>query len=866
MQVTRGKTATQKSFTRTPVASGVVLALASPALMAQQDSFAIEEVVVTAQKRSENLQDVPISIQALGGRALEELNLVNFVDYTKMLPSVAMEMNGTAGAGSSFSLVYMRGISTGGDGQATTSVPSVGMYLDELPITTIQGNLDIHMYDIARVEALAGPQGTLYGASSQAGTIRIITNKPELDAFSANVSAQADIVDGDDTGMTVEGYVNVPIGDNAAVRLVGWSRSDAGWVDNQKGSRTFYGVENEATCAAAGVSCDADDIVQVNNGAKDNYNTIDTVGGRASLRVDLGENWTITPQVMFQSAEGKGSWGDDLKDFGASGPNDVLHTLPEYVDDEWTMLGLTIEGSIGNFDVVYSGSYLDREVEGSFDYADYSYWYDAIYTTGYYSDLHFANDGQGPNRPIPNYFVPAYFDMAEVGSRVMSGARYTNDDRYTKNNHELRISTDSEKSIRGMVGVFVQKQFHDFEQHWIVEGISPVMWMDYDDNPNNEAFRDTVYLNSLYRTDRDTAYFGSVDFDIGDRTVLTLGARFFEPEVHVKGFFGFGSNWATGTLSDTPPSWGNLWSGTGELQCDRQQGDPGWTPSFNGQANWKDKPCLNVDKEQKESDSVFRINLSRDIGEDSMVYFTWSEGYRPGGVQRNPDAGEYVSDFLTNYEIGWKTQFFNDRLQFNGAAFHQSWDDIQVSFTGDNAITAVNNGPTAEVDGLEANLVWLPTDRLRISAAVAFYDTRLMDDYCNFDDVGNCEKLLAKKGTALPTTADFKGNIVARYSFPIGNFDAHIQGAIAHNGERLADLDQNVAPIIGDLPAWTTVDVSAGIRAESWGLDLFITNLTDEDAPIYVTAECTLETCGGQLYGVRHRPTTVALRATFDFE
>ena len=318
----------QPSIARTPVAAGVVLALASPALMAQEDTFAIEEVIVTAQKRSQNMQDVPISIQALGGEAIEELNLMNFLDYTKMLPSVAMEYNGATGAGSSFSLIYMRGISTGGDGQATTSLPSVGMYLDELPITTIQGNLDIHMYDIARVEALAGPQGTLYGASSQAGTIRIITNKPELGTFSANLSAQADLVDGDDTGGVLEGYVNIPIGDSAAVRLVGWTRSDAGWVDNHAGSRTFFGVAADPV----------DDIVVENTFAEDNYNTLDTTGARASLRVDLGENWTITPQMMYQKSEGKGNWGDDLSDFGTTGKNAVLHTLPEFTEDEWSML------------------------------------------------------------------------------------------------------------------------------------------------------------------------------------------------------------------------------------------------------------------------------------------------------------------------------------------------------------------------------------------------------------------------------------------------------------------------------------------------------------------------------------------------
>ena len=178
-------------------------------------------------------------------------------------------------------------------------------------------------------------------------------------------------------------------------------------------------------------------------------------------------------------------------------------------------------------------------------------------------------------------------------------------------------------------------------------------------------------------------------------------------------------------------------------------------------------------------------------------------------MQRNPSAGEYVSDFLTNYEFGWKTQWLDNSVQFNGALFHQSWDDIQVSFTGENAITAVNNGPTAEVNGFEGNLIWLPTENLRISAGVAFYDTELKDDYCNFT-AGVCTEVLAPKGTSLPTTADFKGNLIARYTFPIGRFDAHIQGAVAHNGDRLGDLDQSVfeerpwLDPIKKLPAWTT--------------------------------------------------------------
>ena len=143
---------------------------------AQQSSGGLDEVIVTAQKRQESLQDVPISVQALGSAKLDQLQISNFDQYTQFLPSVSF-INARPG----FAQVYFRGVASAGDADAnhSGSLPLVGTYLDEQPITTIQGALDVHLYDVARVEALAGPQGTLYGASSEAGTIKIVTNKPD---------------------------------------------------------------------------------------------------------------------------------------------------------------------------------------------------------------------------------------------------------------------------------------------------------------------------------------------------------------------------------------------------------------------------------------------------------------------------------------------------------------------------------------------------------------------------------------------------------------------------------------------------------------------------------------------------------------
>ena len=133
----------------------------------------------------------------------------------------------------------MRGVASGDDGNHSGSLPSVGVYLDEQPVTTIDGALDIHIYDIARVEALAGPQGTLYGASSEAGTMRIITNKPDPSGFKAGYDLTGNPFARWQGGYIVEGFVNIPLSANAAIRLVGWDEHDGGYIDNVKGTAVF---------------------------------------------------------------------------------------------------------------------------------------------------------------------------------------------------------------------------------------------------------------------------------------------------------------------------------------------------------------------------------------------------------------------------------------------------------------------------------------------------------------------------------------------------------------------------------------------------------------------------------------------------
>ena len=223
-----------------PGTNAVDVTAPPPAVQQAQDGEGVDqtEIVVTATKREENLQNVPIAVTVLGTRRLDQLNISNFEEYTKQLPSVSFQ---TAQPG--FTTVYMRGVATGGDGNHSGSLPSVGTYLDEQPVTTIGGTLDVHIYDIARIESLAGPQGTLFGASSQAGTIRIITNKPEIGVTTGRVDAEINSVAHGGIGGKLDAMINIP----SAIRAI--STTSSGSAPILRPIRRMTSTSTTAACS-----------------------------------------------------------------------------------------------------------------------------------------------------------------------------------------------------------------------------------------------------------------------------------------------------------------------------------------------------------------------------------------------------------------------------------------------------------------------------------------------------------------------------------------------------------------------------------------------------------------------------------------
>jgi outer membrane receptor protein involved in Fe transport len=426
-----------------------------------------------------------------------------------------------------------------------------------------------------------------------------------------------------------------------------------------------------------------------------------------------------------------------------------------------------------------------------------------------------------------------------------------------------------DKPVRGLLGFFWQKQYHDFyEEFGNMPGLADIMTPNYLE-PDSQHFPGLVYLNSMDRTDTDKAVFGQVQFDMTDQLELSLGARFFDAETQVKGFFGYGLGFNPNRLPGSSPNdiqptepgeppggsgtflpEGQSWSRNGEWRCPSQE-------------DRKDAPCVNADRKSEESDHVLRINLSYKVTDTALLYATWSEGFRPGGINRNPSVPDYVSDFLTNYELGWKSRWADDRLQFNGAVFLEDWDNVQVAFQGLNGITQVENGPQAEIIGTEMQLDWLATENLRLSVAAAYYDSELKSDYVAICSGLPCVK--APVGTKLPVTANFKGNLVARYNFPLGGFEAYTQGALAYEGDRSSSLNVGDNDIVGDIPESTFLDLSFGVEKDKYSIELFVTNATDEDAPLGLTTECDATQCGSQSYGVIARPRTFGIRFSQDF-
>jgi iron complex outermembrane recepter protein len=792
---------------------------ASTDAAASDTTAAVGEIIVTSQRRSENVQAVPMTLTAITANVLAQQHIETLADIVKYTPNVTFGGNG-AGQG----VIFMRGLSAGVQGQQSSATiatfPNVALYLDDQSMQFPGRNVDVYAVDLERVEVLEGPQGTLFGASSESGTIRIITNKPDPTHFSAGYDLDANHIDQHGNGWTGEGFINIPLASFAAVRLVGWDEHDGGYISNVAGTssvgcivngvRTFptwsgqpAGSYSTATGTGTVAPCPAvapvgSGAITTNPWAQNNYNTVDTRGGRVAVQFNIGDNWTVLPQFMGQSVDSNGFFAYDP----SIGDLAVSHYGPEDSQDVWQQSALTVEGKFSNFDLVYAGAYMKRDTHEIADYSDYSEFYDRVYGSGAYWT---GNNGL-PIMPQEFVYGKGYFE---------------------KWSHELRLTTPDKYPVKGTVGLFIERQMHDIWQIYTMPGYN---WIDpfgnlenpdgFADSLSVPGYKNTIWLTDEQRVDRDKAAFFQGNWDITSQLSLQGGLRYYWYDNSLFGFFGYSSGYS---------------GGTGEAGC--------FAPSI-----LKGTPCTNLNTAVSATGTVPRVNLTYKITPEQMVYVTYSKGYRPGGVNRVAGAPPYQADYLTNYEFGWKTQWFDRHLRWNGAAFWENWQNFQFSFLVPPSITAIANGGNARIKGIESDLEWSVAGGLLFSTNFTFLDPVLTQNYCGLSGITNCPNQVtygpflpsgelvgpeAPEGTNLPVAPKFKGNIIARYTFaPIGDIEPFAQTSFVYQTQTAPLLRVDETSVIGMQPAYGLLDMQLGGTWEKLSGYFYITNLTDKRAQL----------------------------------
>jgi len=787
---------------RNKLAHAIAIGLTtSSGLIAVPAMAQLEEVIVTATKRVENLQNVPLAVSALSEQKLDDLNVANFDDYIRYLPGV-----NSAGRGPGQSSIFIRGMATDSSDQTSIEigapVPNVALYLDEQPVSSGGRNLDLFASDIARVEVLPGPQGTLFGASSQAGTIRLITNKPVYNEFQAGFDASISTTKSGDFSNSVETYINVPIiDDKFSVRGVFYNAVEGGYIDNVFG-------ENAFTADDVGFPEGAESTV-VNNlqFVEKNFNDAIYTGGRISAKYAFNDDWELLGQYMIQRLDVDGVFDHSPEEI-ADIPNvqsgsrivgdlQVQRFFKDSLDDEFQQFALTLNGRLGALDVIYVGSYLDREVSNSFDYSGYT----QIGTYGYY------------------YLCQPTYTLC--GDPTQGVIAFITNERTT---HEIRISSSEGERVNFVAGLFYDDIETTVDTNFVVPASTGFF------APNAPHSQSTMvnpnarppgitFVNDAIRSEEQLAIFGEVTFDLTDRLAVTAGARYYDLESRLVG----SSNFAT---------FGDV------------DGDGG--RSFD--VIFADELPL------KENDTIFKGVISYQHSDDMLFFFNYSEGFRPGGFNRIDNDGvpkTYVSDEVTNYELGWKTTMLDGSLRFNGSIYKIFWDGLQVGITDFDisVITFTTNAADAEIQGFEGDLTWQPSNNLRLAFAWSFNDTEMVRVPPGVSDI-------APEGSRLALAPEVQFNILGRYQWTESKLLPYAQLVYAHTGNQFSSIvvDNRFLQ-----QSYNTLDAAFGLVFDTWSVEVFGENLTDERAQLFINS---LDT---DLRITTNRPRTFGVRVSYDF-
>jgi len=816
----------------------------------------IQEITVTAQRRTENIQNVPIAIQALTAETLTQLNVSTFNDFIKYLPNVTAP---TVGPGQAE--IFMRGLSAGSNGTQSggsiTGFPNVAIYLDDQSGQLPGSNLDVYAADLERIEVLEGPQGTLFGAGAQAGVIRYITNKPKMNVTEGSVSAGYGITAGGDPNTDLTAVINLPlIADTLAVRAVIYNDHRGGYINNvpatftRKNTDLGIGYANypavNGQCPDGrpnGGFCVPPDSVAINNNAiaARAINPVTYQGLRASALWDINSDWNvlITQSYQDMNAQGvfyqmpNGSDGEPLPKQSVTLFNNSFNK------DKFSNTAWTVNGRIGDLKAVYTGAYLTRNISQIQDYTNYA--------RGVYADYYQCHGAEPANG---------------LGSKCYSpSAVWTEKEHNSHQSHEIRLSTPDDWRLRGIFGAFWEELKIEDQLEWQYKTLPPCTetvtagcLTNVGPAPgatvSNPATRNdnVAFFNDVHRGYKQTALFTSLDFDLIPKVLtVTAGTRYYNFD-----------NTEVGAV-------------TGSFYCY----EAGLAPCLNYATNID---AENLHTHYKGFKS--RANLTWHVTPDALVYYTWSQGFRPGAFNRNfacyiqnsqgiplyCSPQSFTSDNLTNNEIGWKTEFFDRHLQWNGAIYQEDWKNVQVNFFDPGVLGNVGfgtNGPDYRVRGIETTFIAVITQGLTVQGGAAWNTSKqtnspyliannpdLLNDPASKADYGqpilSVQNPYGPPGSPAANCPPLQFNVRLRYEWTVDSYHSFVQAGATHTGHSFTQSGSNpplssngqvsTTQLRFENPAISQFDASVGIAKDAWTAELYAQNLTNVIKSVFTSS------------------------------
>jgi iron complex outermembrane recepter protein len=859
--------------------------------------FGPQEVIVTANRRQESLQDVPMTIEVLTRAQLDKLNATTFDDFVGNMPSMTDH-----GVGPGQNNIYVRGLATVEPGQQSVVIggtfPNVAVYLDEQSVQFPSHNLDVYTADLERIELLEGPQGTLFGAGAQAGVLRYITNKPKLNVTEGRLDAGYSWTANGAPSQSIDAIFNLPLmPDTLAVRAVVYDERRGGYIDNPNATFARSNTDRGIHYAYADYKVPLKSVA-INNSAiaGEDINPATFTGARLESLYQIDDAWDALLSLSYQNINAQGVFAEMAKNAAGQVLPDLTTQLfnPSYYKDNFKDLALTIDGELGPLKLLYTGGYLTRHIEQVQDYTQYA--------RGAYIDYYQCVNPSAASQNI----VPA------EGQCFTPSSTWHNTERNTHQNQELRLTTPGDWRLRGVGGLFYESyQIHEQTDWYYLTAIpyfnpigpptgyytvnghvvctcqpepgkifhptSPAATLNNPDvRPPGDAF-----FNDVTRSYTQTAAYMSVDYDIIPKTLtLTAGTRYFRIHDSLVG---------------------------------ASVGSDGCQTIFHPQAA---DPCENQDTANIDaeglhptySDFTSRVNLSWKLTEDTLLYYTWSQGFRPGSFNRpvltpsssplsksppgqdNPWQAQanlhggwqppwiISPDTLTNNEIGWKTSWFGQTLQWDGSIYQENWNHVQIPVTASIVPPDIINGGNYQVRGLETSLLATLTDGLTVEAGSAWNHGKMIReapltwadgtliDFSTLRTSGDGTVInpAGTLGSPLAAAPQFQGHLRLHYDYLLNGYMSFAQVGAMHQSSSLASTDQLSTDLQGQsiayvLPAFTTYDGALGVRRDNWVAQLYGVNLSDTRAQLYANYRQDYKAV------TISRPRTVGLRFSYVF-